>query len=210
MKIIPTPFGLILSDCTRYKVCRNLSVGVVSSSPGQQIPRTLCVAFTFVVLHELGWPRSRKTPVARKVDEFPSWYVRKSLWEGISIRFGDVAPWTKRPTELQGQTEKGLRAGKGGGGGGGCRRERERKGAARRVVRRSLESLSQPFFRPKSFFPSSRTITRQIQSNAGSNRIPFYRNFRQHNFNGGGSEREREVGGNTGLEAEWTTRRDRR
>lgn len=58
-----------------------------------------------------------------------------------------------------------------------------------------LESLSQTIFHPKSFFLSSRTIIRQIQSNASSNQIPFYRNFRQHNFDRArrGSEKSKET-----------------
>ncbi|KAG7191034.1 hypothetical protein KM043_007080 [Ampulex compressa] len=58
-----------------------------------------------------------------------------------------------------------------------------------------------PLSRPKSFFPSSRTITRQIQSNAGSNRIPFYRNFGQHHFGRFAERRERGFGEVSELEA---------
>lgn len=62
-------------------------------------------------------------------------------------------------------------------------RERERERVTRlHRKRRSFRIPGKPCASPESFFPSSSTITRQIQSNAGSNRIPFYRNFRQHNF----------------------------
>lgn len=94
------------------------------------------------------------------------------------------------------------------------RKEKEREGFWREeraeYGHRTFESLSQPFFRPKSFFfPSSRTITRQIQSNAGSNRIlPRFIEISGNIISAGVSEKG--IEGNAELEAEWTTTRDRK